>query len=154
MLNSLPVPYTRSSLFWLLFDSFWKVKTKYIVLCLNGLAKFWNAWRASCHPATIGNCLTCNHMSQPYKTSEWFAISPLHMICGPWDAVVTRQLSCEKCVGLKYMQVEVLKSVTKMTKMRTDMPTDQIADRVQMHQVCDVAVMEGIEAVKQGGKTF
>ena len=41
-----------------------------------------------------------------------------------WDAVATRELSCEKNVGLKYMQVNVLKSVTKATKMGGDMCTD------------------------------
>ena len=41
----------------LLFDGLWKVKAKYIVLCLNASAKLQNVRGASCPPALIGNWL-------------------------------------------------------------------------------------------------
>ena len=40
---------------WLPFGGLWKVKVKYIVLCLNASAKFWNVKGASYHPALMGN---------------------------------------------------------------------------------------------------
>ena len=43
----------------LLFDALWKVKTKYIILCLNASAKFQKTSGATHHPALMGNCSTC-----------------------------------------------------------------------------------------------
>ena len=41
--------------FLLLFDGLWKVKAKYIVLCLNASAKFRNVKGTSYDPALMGN---------------------------------------------------------------------------------------------------
>ena len=78
----------------------------------------------------MGICPAFSHVPWHYQSTEGFVISPLQVICGEWDAVDTRKLSCEKNVGLKYMQVNVLKSVTKATKMGGYMRTDRLVDRV------------------------
>ena len=62
-----------------LLDGLWKVKAEYIVLCLNGSAKFQNTSRASCHLDLMGNCRTCSH--KPYQHSERFISSPRQVGC-------------------------------------------------------------------------
>ena len=76
----LPIPYNRSSLSrdhqtvtimnhcCYCFDGLWKVK--YIVLCLNALAKFQNVRETSRRPVFMGNCPTCSHMPCPYQSMK------------------------------------------------------------------------------------
>ena len=67
--------------FLLLFDGLWKVKAKYIVLCLNALAKLRNAKGASYHPVLMGNTLLlviCISRINPVNelvllSSRWYA---------------------------------------------------------------------------------
>ena len=54
--------------FW--FDGLWNVGPKYIVLCLNALAKLQNLKGASRHPALMGNCSTCSHMPWHYQSTN------------------------------------------------------------------------------------
>ena len=44
-------------------DGLSKVKAKYIVLCLNALAKFRKVRGVCHHPALMGNCSTSSHIS-------------------------------------------------------------------------------------------
>ena len=54
---------SNKELLLLLSDSLWKVKAKYIVLCLNASANFQNANIVSHYPTLMSNCPTCSHMS-------------------------------------------------------------------------------------------
>ena len=63
---------------------------KYIVLCLNALAKLQNPKKASRHQASMGNCLTCSHI-------PWFAISLLWV----WDSVATIEVPVKEKVDMK-----------------------------------------------------
>ena len=84
----LPIPYNRPSLSrghqtitimnycCYCFNGLWKVKAKYIVLCLNAFAKLQNAKREFRHLVLMGNCPTCSLMPWPYQSTGWFVISP------------------------------------------------------------------------------
>ena len=63
------------------FDGLWKVKHKYIVLCLNVFAKLHNERGISLHPVILANCGTCSHIFWPYQSTEWFVISPFQVVC-------------------------------------------------------------------------
>ena len=54
----------------LLFDGFWKVKAKHVLLCLNTLAKLHKTRGASRRLAMMGNWLTCSHKPWSYNSSE------------------------------------------------------------------------------------
>ena len=62
------------------FNGLWKVKTKYIVLCLNVFAKLQKAIEASCHPDLLSNCRNSSHMLWPYQSTKRF-ISPFQVVC-------------------------------------------------------------------------
>ena len=53
---------SNNKLLLLLFDGLWKMKAKYIVLCLNASAKLQNPSGVSRLPALIGNCWTWSHV--------------------------------------------------------------------------------------------
>ena len=98
------------------FDGLWKVKAKSIVLCLNALAQLKNAMSASWHPALMGNCPTCSRIPWPYQSTKWFVISPFQVVCRACDSVATREVPLEKKVDMKYMQVNVLKNITRIKR--------------------------------------
>ena len=64
------------------FNGLWKVKDKYIVLCLNALAKLQNARGACHHSVLMGNWPTYSHMSWHYQSTKRFVISPFHAVWG------------------------------------------------------------------------
>ena len=45
-------------------------------------------------------------------------------MCGVWEAETTREVSRERNMGLKSMQVNVSKSVKRMTKRGVDIRAD------------------------------
>ena len=47
----------------LLSEYLWKLKAKYLVLCLNALANFQNASIVSRYPALMSNYPSCSHVS-------------------------------------------------------------------------------------------
>ena len=57
------------------FNDLWKVKAKYMVLCLNAFAKLLNAKRESHHLVLMGNCLTCSLVPWSCQSTEWCVIS-------------------------------------------------------------------------------
>ena len=65
------------------------MKTKYIVLCLNGLAKWRNARGESRHPALMGSCLTFSYIPWPYRSTKRSLISPFQVVCETSDSVAT-----------------------------------------------------------------
>ena len=85
---------------------------KYIVLCLNALAKLQNPKKASRHQALMGNCSTCSHIPWLYQYTKWFAISLLWV----WDSVATREEPVKKRLGMKCIQVNVLKNIARMIR--------------------------------------
>ena len=89
---------------------------KYIVLCLNALAKLQNLKEASRHPVLIGNYSTCSRVPWPYQSTKRFVISPFKVVCGVWDSVATREVPVEKKVEMKWIQVNVLKNIARMTR--------------------------------------
>ena len=90
--------------------------TKCIVLCLNALAKLQNPKEVSRHPALMGNCSTCSHMPWPYQSTKWFVISLFQVVCDVWDSVARREVSVDKKVELKFIQVNALKNIARMTR--------------------------------------
>ena len=109
----------------LLFDDLWKVKTKHIVLCLIALTNFWNAKGASYYPALMGNIqllVTCISHINP--------VNELLFVCSACYAGQEMLWSRWRCLlGRKYLisiQVNVLKSVTIMTKRGDRTQADQI----------------------------
>ena len=52
----------------------------------------------------------------PIDLSEWVVISPLLMVRWASDAVVTRNVCCEKSVDLKSVQGMALNNVTRIKK--------------------------------------
>ena len=117
----------NNNLLLLLFDGLWKVKDNYVVLCLNASPKLLNLREASRLLALIGICLTWSHMFYSYQSSEVTCLtpinpvnSPLQVMWGTWDSVATREVPLEKNVELKCMQVNVLKSVTRIKKRKRE----------------------------------
>ena len=97
------------------FDGFWKVKkVKYVVLCLNDLAKLQNTRGVSHRPAFMDNFPT--RWSWPYQSTNRFVISPFQVVCGAWDSLATEEVPLEKKVDMKCMQVNVLKNIAKITR--------------------------------------
>ena len=62
------------------FDDLWKVKARYIVLCLNALAKLQNVKGTYRHPALIGDCPTCSYMPWPYQSTKLFLIGSFYLV--------------------------------------------------------------------------
>ena len=85
---------------------------KYIVLCLNALAKLQNPKKASRHQALMGNCSTCSHIPWLYQYTKWFAISLLWV----WDSVAMREEPVNKRLAMNSIQVSVLKNIVRMTR--------------------------------------
>ena len=108
------------------FGSPWKVKAKYIVLCLNAFAKLQSTTRAFRAPVFMRNCSICSHLPWPYQSIECYVISPLQVMCRAPDSVATRKVLLEKKFDMKYMQVNVLINIASMTKIVGDIRTDQI----------------------------
>ena len=52
-----------------------------------------------------------------------FFISSFQVVCRAQDSVATREVPLEKNVDTKYMQVNVLRNITSMTKIGDDIPT-------------------------------
>ena len=99
------------------FDGLWKVKkVKYVVMCLNVLAKLQNGMGASHHPVLMSNCPTCSHMPCSYQSTNWFFISQFQVVYRAWDSVATKEVPLEKKVDMKCMQVIVLKNIARMTR--------------------------------------
>ena len=63
----------------------------------------------------MDNCPTCSHMPWSYQSTKWFVISPLHVVRGTWDSVTTSNMSLEKKVDMKCIQVNVLSKGEKET---------------------------------------
>ena len=112
----IPIPYNRPSLSrdhqtvtimkhcCYCFDGLWKVKkVKYIILCLNALAKLQNTRRWSRYAALIGNCPSCNDTPWPYQCTKWFVITPFQVVWEAWYSVATTEVSLEKKVDMKCM---------------------------------------------------
>ena len=78
--------------------------------------KFQNARGASSHPAFVDIFWTCSHRVYPYQSSEWIVITLLHEMFKTRDFVAIREVPLEKNVELKCMQVNILKSVKRMTQ--------------------------------------
>ena len=79
---------------------------------------------ASHHPVLMGNCPTCSHMLWPYQSTECFLISPFQLICRLLGSVARRDVPLEKKVDMKYMQVNVLRNIARMTKRGGDIRTN------------------------------
>ena len=77
MLIDLCVPWNRPSLS---RKRLWKIKVKYIALCLNASAVLQNAWKTSHYLVFIGNCLTCSHLRRLHQFIEWFIINTFKMV--------------------------------------------------------------------------
>ena len=116
------------------FDGLWKVKAKYIVLCLNALAKLWNVRGTSRHPAFMGNCLTCSHF-WPHQSTKWFVISQFHLLWGAWDSMATRDVPLAKKVDIDCMQVNVLKNIARMARRLCVLIMSYTHFRVNLHSV-------------------
>ena len=106
------------------FDGLWKVKAKYIVLCSNALAKWQNATGTSHHPNLMDNCPTCNGMARPYQSTERLAVSPFQVKCTTWNSVAMRVVLLEKNIDMKYMEVNILRNIARVTKTCSDIRTD------------------------------
>lgn len=74
----------------------------------------------------MGNYPSCSHLPQSYQPSERVVITQFQAPCDATDVVAMREMTLEKNVGLKFSQVNVLKSVTKMTKRGDGIQIDQI----------------------------
>ena len=57
----------------------------------------------------------CSYTSQHYAPNEWFVITASHVVCELWNAFAIRKVR-HRSVDLKYVQENVLKSVTMITK--------------------------------------
>ena len=95
-----------------------------MVLCLNAFAKLQNAMEGSSHPVLMFNCPTYNHMLWPYQSTECFVISPFQVVCRASDSAARREVPFEKKVDMKYMQVNGLRNIARMTKRGGDIQTD------------------------------
>ena len=104
---------------------------KYIVLCLNALAKLQNPKKASCHQALMGNCSTYSHILWLYQSTKWFAISLLWV----WDSVATREVPVKKKVDMKCIQVNVFKNIARMTRRLYVHIMSHKRFRVNLHSV-------------------
>ena len=109
--------------------------TKCIVLCLNASAKLQNSKEASRHPALMCNCSTCSHIPWPYQSIKWFVISLFQVVCDVSDSVATREVSVDKKVGLKFIQVTLLKNVARMTRRLYVLVMSHTCFRVNLHSV-------------------
>ena len=107
--------------------------SRYTALCLNALAKLQNPREASRHPTLMGNCSTCSHMLLLYQSTKWFIISPFEMVWVAWDSVTTRELPVEKKVDMKFMQVNVLKDIARMTRRLYVLIMSHTRFRVNLH---------------------
>ena len=123
------------------FDGFWKVKAKYIVLCLNALAKLKNVTGTSRHSVLMGNCPTFSHMPSLHQSTKWFLIISIHVVWRAWDSVATRDIPLEKKVDMKCMQVNVLKNIAGITRILCVLIMSHMHFRVNQHSV--VAWMSG-----------
>ena len=92
------------------------------ILCLNALATLQNARRASCQPVLMGNCPTCLYV---LALSVYWMVSyqSVQVVFRAWDCVAKREVPLGKKVDMKYMQVNVLRNKSSMTKRGDDIPT-------------------------------
>ena len=130
------------------FDGQWNVKAKYIVLCLNALAKLQNPKGPSRHPALMGNCSTCSHMSWPYQSTKWFFISSFQVVYRAWDSVATREVPAVEKVDMKCVKVNVLINITRMTRRLYVLIMSHTRFRVTLHSA--VASMSRNSLLKTG----
>ena len=98
------------------FDGLCKVKTKYIILRLNALAKLQNVRGTSSPAALMGNWSTCSHMPWSYQSSKWFLISPFYVVWGAWDSVALRNVPLAEKIDMKCMKVNVVKNKARITR--------------------------------------
>ena len=69
------------------------------------------------HLALMGNCPTCSHSLGPINRLfhyQWFVTSLL--VRGTIDSVATSNMPLEKKVDMKYMRVNVLKNIARVTR--------------------------------------
>ena len=68
----------------------------------------------------------------PAPSTKWIDCYQSPQVLGTWDAVATREVTLAKNLDLKVMQVNILKSVTRVTKrgggIRTDLAGRQCLD--------------------------
>ena len=83
--------------------------TNIIVLYLNALSKLQNPKEASRHPALMGNCWTCSHMSWYFQSTKWFVISPFQVMCEVCYSVTTIEVPIENKVTWNYPKKQTQK---------------------------------------------
>ena len=98
------------------------MKIKYVLLCSNAFAKLQNTRETARHPVLMDDCPTCNDIARPYQSTEWFVISPSQGVQSM--RVATRVVLLEKKVDMKYMQVNILRNIARMTKTGSDIRTE------------------------------
>ena len=87
-------------LFW------WPLESEESEICsivLTALAKLQSRRGASRHPTLTGNCPGCNYIRWPCQSTNWFVVSPFHVLCGAWDTVATREVPLEKKVNIIFI---------------------------------------------------
>ena len=119
---SLPIPYIGPSIS---RDHQTLANEPKNILFLNASAKVWDARETSCHLVLMGNCLTCcpTHVLS-LLSHQCFVNSPFWVFWEAWDPAATKKVLHEKNMGLKSMQVNASKSITRMTKRGVYMRTD------------------------------
>ena len=138
---SLPIPYIGPSIS---RDHQTVANESKNILFLNASAKVRDARETSCHLVLMGNCLTCcpTHVL-PLLSHQCFVNSPFWVFWEAWDPAATKEVLREKNMGLKSMQVNASKSITRMTKRGVYMRTGYIGTYVTWLQSTDCK--------KQGG---
>ena len=85
-------------------------------IALNALAKLQNLKEVSRHPVLMGNCSTCSQIHFPYQPTKLFVSSLFQVVCNVWDSMATTEVSVDKKVDLKFIQVNVLNNIARMAR--------------------------------------
>ena len=72
-------------------------------IVLTALAKLQSTRRASRHPTLTDKWPGCNYIRWPCQSTNWFSVSPFHVLCGAWDSVATREVPLEKKVNIIFI---------------------------------------------------
>ena len=79
---------------------------------------------ASHYPVLMRHCPAFSHRPWPHQSTEKCVISLFQVVCRATDPVTTREVPLEKKFDMKYMQLNVRRSIERMTKISGDIRTD------------------------------
>ena len=118
------------------FDGLQRMKTKYIVLCVNALAKYQNARGASHHLVFMVNYGTFSFMPWPYQFINRL-LSVCSRSCAGHEILWPRErcLCLEKKVDMKCMQLNTPKNIERMTRRLCILIMSHIHFKVNLHSV-------------------